>query len=197
MNRLFISIALLFNSGIAFAANEEEFFNAAMNLEAKAPQTNAADAAAQVAASVPTETAGNAVQKATESLQNLGGSIGDSVSSITHANPFATKLLVALILVMISIVIIIVMILLAKKFVFKKHIQVPEEYEEEEYEDFNENDIDQDEIETVEDDANANKPRESHTMIPPKSKIEPEPKKVQQNSETVESAMKVFLKVTE
>ena len=97
MNRLFISIALLFNSGIAFAANEEEFFDAAMNLEAKAPQTNAADAAAQAAASVPTETAGNAVQKATESRKSFcyktfgGFDFGNDKHCYYHCHDFVGK----------------------------------------------------------------------------------------------------------
>lgn len=186
--------------GKTFAANEDEFFDAAMNVEGTTP-VEPANVAEQTATAVQPDNAGNIVQRATDSLQNFGGNIGDSISSLTHANPFVTKLAVAMILVLISIVIIVIMILLAKKFVFKKHTmqQLSEDYDESEYDDFEEDEIEQEEENLPEPEVaqEAPKERESHTMIPPKSKIEPEIKKPQQNTETVESAMKIFLKVTE
>ncbi len=230
-----------------FAASKEEnlsdeFFNAAMQVEAKdSPLSVDATAQTQTAAGKATEQAmaaeqvgdeamlsGNNVldnikeflKHGAEKLQDVGNSIGHSLQNLTGGNPLITKLLVALILVVISIVIVVVLIVIAKKFIFKKKNM--EEFEDEEDEEFDDSDFEDEEIETIEDSQTPDNTQDddfeeiepiSHTKIPPKSTIKDEqptqtqgpssiPVKPQQikhlaSADSIQTAMKIFLKVTE
>ncbi len=157
-NLLLFAVCFLFCNIKALAETSEdnlteEFFNAAMELDANTEP--AADAAKTQAASKAAEqsmaaeqvgenamTSGNNVlhtvkdflMNLVDKIQTAGSEISSKLGDVFGTNPVISKIILGVILALASVVVIVVFVLIAKKFVFKKkNLQAFDE--EEEYED--------------------------------------------------------------
>lgn len=136
---MLIFAALFANAKIAFAENDNDFFEAAEGITLPTDETATGATAPQVSDEIAEQVQnnGNFVDVVKNFFSDLGGNlqnfwqnfsgklqefanfIGDKINGITGGNPLISKIAVALILVLISIVVIVVLVLIAKKFVRK------------------------------------------------------------------------------
>lgn len=136
-NLSLIAASFLANVGMAFAASDSEFFEAAegITLPTDETATGAIAPTAQPAESAAAQSGANFVDSAKEFFTNFSGKIqhylhgftdklhdfanliGEKLNVLTGGNPLISKIAVALVLVLISVVIIVILVLIAKKFV--------------------------------------------------------------------------------